>query len=78
MGVVLAVKPGGGGGRVELPLDVVAAVEPDTDESKGEKNARKGSEYPLCFMTVDTCIKCWQLNHDDNLKLLAKEILLYT
>ena len=37
VGVVLAVKPGGGGGRVELvelPVEVEVAVEPDTDESE--------------------------------------------
>ena len=39
MAVVLAVKPGGGGGRVELvePLAVEVAAEPGTDESEGEK-----------------------------------------
>ena len=37
VGVVLAVKPGGGGGRVELVellVEVEVAVEPDTDESE--------------------------------------------
>ena len=46
MGVVLAVKPGGGGGRVELvePLAVDIAVEPDTDESEQEKKRGEGWE----------------------------------
>ena len=46
MGVVLAVKPGGGGGRVELvePLAVEVAVEPDTDESEQEKMRGEGWE----------------------------------
>lgn len=40
MGVFLAVKPGGGGGRVELLAELVVAVEPDAEEAEGGRNIR--------------------------------------